>query len=185
MFLPGVTNESDTMLGTLGDELDGLRRSAGGLTAGQSRERTTRSQLTIGGIVKHVTFGLRTWATRFEAAPDPSQADRETDARVQEWVDSFALTDGETLEGALAEFDAARERLFAVIRRSDLDARAYHPAQPWFGLDATSVSIRWGVAHCLGEVAHHAGHADIIREQLDGATTESLMGVSWEPPSPL
>lgn len=183
MFLPGVTDELDTYLGTLDDELRGLRATVSGLTEQQVRERTTRSALSLGGILKHVTFGVRMWAARLAAAPNRCAEDEDFDARIQEWTDSFALGPDETLEGALTAYDEAIDSLFAVLRTRDFGKPMYYPPQPWFGLDASQISVRWGVAHLLAEVAHHAGHADIIREQLDGATTESLAGITWEPPT--
>lgn len=184
MFLPGVTDELDTFLGTLDDELRGLRATVSGLTEDQVRERTTRSALSLGGILKHVTFGVRMWAARLAAAPDKSPEDADFDARIQEWTESFALRPDETLAGALAAYDEANATLFEVLRTRDFGTAMYYPPQPWFGLDASQISVRWGVAHLLAEVAHHAGHADIIREQLDGATTDSLAGITWEPPAP-
>mgnify|MGYP001311019172 CR=1 FL=1 len=181
MFLPGMTNEVDTFLGTLGDELDSLRRSAADLTDEQARTRTTRSELTVGGIVKHVTFGLRGLQGRLAAAPDAPSADLDMDARIAEWSASFALTEDETLADVLTAYDSARADLFDTLGRCDMSDPSYYPPQPWFGIDATQISMRWAVAHTLVEVAHHAGHADIIREELDGATTESLAGITWEP----
>ena len=59
------------------------------------------------------------------------------------------------------------------------------PDQPWFPKDLDGWSVRWVLLHLIEEIARHAGHADIIRESLDGATgIELLAGAEGWPASP-
>src|SRR4029079_7727934 len=71
---------------------------------------------------------------------------------------------GDTLADALAEYYATQERVDSVIARSSLDDMCRNNDRP------PDVGLRWILAHMLEETARHAGHADIIRELIDGDT---------------
>ena len=78
---------------------------------------------------------------------------------------------GETLAGVLAEYeDVARRTDELVAKLPDLNASHPLPRAPWFDEDARW-SARRVLLHIIAETAQHAGHADIIRESLDGAKT--------------
>jgi hypothetical protein len=86
------------------------------------------------------------------------------------WMDGFRMVPGETLAGLLAEYErVARRTDELVAAQPDLDAEWPLPEAPWF--EPGTWSIRRAVLHILAETAQHAGHADIIRETLDGAKT--------------
>ena len=83
----------------------------------------------------------------------------------------FQLLDTETLAGVLADYEevaAATDRL--VLELPDLDRSFPLPPAPWFPPGATR-SVRRTIVHIIAETAQHAGHADIIRETIDGAKT--------------
>jgi hypothetical protein len=81
------------------------------------------------------------------------------------------MLEGETLAGLLAEYDQVAQHTDDLIRSiPDLDASQPLPAAPWFE-NGASWSARRVLLHVLAETAQHAGHADIIRESLDGAKT--------------
>ena len=87
------------------------------------------------------------------------------------WADAFVLTADETLAQVLAEYDrvaALTDRL--VTEHADLDAAHPLPEAPWFPPGA-SWSVRRVLLHVIAETAQHAGHADILRESLDGQKT--------------
>lgn len=181
MFQPAVTDEHDTIFGTLSDEIDGLAATLAGLSEEQARLTPTASALSVGGAVKHVTFGLIGARERIASAPEPSAWDSDMDARVADWTDSFALRDDETVAGTASALVETFAGLHAVCDGVDLGAMCHYPAQPWFGQPATDVSIRWVLQHIFAEVAHHAGHADIVRETIDGSTTDTRAGITWTP----
>jgi hypothetical protein len=88
---------------------------------------------------------------------------------------SFALPEDETLESALAAFDAAAEVYLADVRAGDPDGPDVEPPAPWDGIpDPIPTKQRFHLMHHVEEFARHAGHADIIREQIDGAGAASL-----------
>ena len=83
----------------------------------------------------------------------------------------FQLLDSETLAGVLTYYEevaAATDRL--VLELADLDRSFPLPPAPWFPPGATR-SVRRTIVHIIAETAQHAGHADIIRETIDGAKT--------------
>jgi hypothetical protein len=87
------------------------------------------------------------------------------------WADAFRMGEGETLAGLLDAYEqVARATDELVATLPDLDARQPLPSAPWFEQGATW-SARQALLHIVAETAQHAGHADIIRESLDGAKT--------------
>lgn len=130
-----------------------------------------RSALSIGGLVKHATYvmsgrlGLRADAG---ASPDA--------AAIALFVASFTLGADETLAGAMDEFDSVMASYLADVRTTDPGAATIAPPAPWNGVFAPTDSVgRFELVHHVEEFARHAGHADVIREQIDGADAASLL----------
>jgi hypothetical protein len=149
-----------------------LRYTTQGITEEQARRRTTVSELTLGGLVKHVTAVERNWQNFIvngpSASPDFSNF---TEQDYANWANGFRLLDDETLGGALAEYEeVAKGTDELVTTLPDLDASHPLPAAPWHEPGA-SWSARRTLLHIATETAQHAGHADIIRESLDGQKT--------------
>jgi hypothetical protein len=171
MFGPGRHTESEALVGFLDQQLVAIRTAAYGLTDQQARETPCRSALSIGGLVKHATYVLR---QREQQKDNP--APTFDPAAVELFLGSFALGDGETLAGALDDFDEARAAYLADVRATDPGADMLAPPAPWDGLFAPTESVqRFALVHHVEEFARHAGHADIIREQIDGASAASLL----------
>jgi hypothetical protein len=81
------------------------------------------------------------------------------------------MADTETLSGLLTTFDEVAAHTDELVTRlPDLDAAQPLPKAPWFEAGATW-SARRVVLHIIAEISQHAGHADIIRESLDGQKT--------------
>jgi hypothetical protein len=94
----------------------------------------------------------------------------------QGYVDTFSLGDDETVASLLADVEQAARRTEEVVDGlDDLGARVQLPDGPWFPQNPDGFSMRWILLHVLEELARHAGHADIIREHIDGATMYELM----------
>jgi len=172
-----TTGDTTTMAGERADLLamlagarHFLRYTTRDLSDEQARQRTTVSELTLGGLIKHVTAVERNWASFIlqgpSAAPDFTAM---TEADYQTWADGFRLLPGETLAGVLAGYEeTARQTDDLVVTLPDLDADHPLPAAPWYK-PGERWSARRTLLHIATETAHHAGHADIIRESLDGA----------------
>ena len=83
---------------------------------------------------------------------------------------SFRLLEGETLEGVLATYAEVAARTDALLAEVDLNSSHPLPEAPWFPPGARWTARRV-LTHIVAETAQHAGHADIIRESLDGSRT--------------
>ena len=92
-----------------------------------------------------------------------------TEADFARWADQFKLLPDETLAGVLADYDKVAQRTDELVASlPDLDASHPLPNAPWFP-PGERRSARRVFLHIIAETAQHAGHADIIRESLDGA----------------
>jgi uncharacterized damage-inducible protein DinB len=171
MHAPLVQNEREGLLDFLEHQRQAVRYSAYGLSDDEARADPTPSGLSIGGLVKHLAYGEHNWSDRIEAVP-PGEA------AFQVYMESFALSGSETLSAVLQRYEQASARLDAVIAGiDDLGRRVPLPAEPWFP-DPEACTVRWVLFHLIEETARHAGHADIIREALDGALSGPLMAAA-------
>ncbi|MEV6982552.1 DinB family protein [Sphaerisporangium sp. NPDC051017] len=166
----GLSDERADLLETLAKHRHFLRFTTRGLTDEQAGQRTTASELCLGGLVKHVAAVERGWADFILEGPsamaDFSAMTEEDFAR---WADEFRMLPGETLAGVLDDYaEAARRTDEVVVTLPDLNAAHPLPSAPWFEPGA-KWSARRVLLHIIAETAQHAGHADIIRESLDGA----------------
>ena len=165
-----LTGERADLLETLAAHRHFLRVTVRGLTDEQARRRTTASELTLGGLVKHVAHQEANWV-RFIVEGTEAMATPTDAAGFEKWASEFRLLPGETLESALAEYEEVAARTDELVRTlPDLDASHPLPEAPWFQPGAVR-SARRVFLHIVAETAQHAGHADILRESLDGQKT--------------
>jgi hypothetical protein len=165
-----LTGERADLAQTLAKHRDFLRFTTRDITDEQAAQRTTVSELCLGGIIKHVTGVERNWA-RFIVEGASTRRSWEDAEGVQEWLDGFRMLPGETLAGLLDDYAAAaRETDDLLATLPDLDASRPLPEAPWYEPGARW-SARRVLLHVIAETAQHAGHADIIREAIDGAKT--------------
>jgi len=162
--------ERADLLATLAQHRHFLRFTARDLTDSQARQRTTVSELSVGGLIKHVTAVERGWAnfivTGASAMADSAAMTEDDWARRAE---GFRLLPSETLAGVLTDYAEVAHRTDALVTAlPDLNAGHPLPKAPWFAPGARW-SARRVFLHIIAETAQHAGHADIIRESLDGA----------------
>jgi Protein of unknown function (DUF664) len=161
-----LTPERQDLLETLAKHRFFLKLTARGLTDEQANRRSTVSALTVGGIIKHVTLVERNWVDFILNGP-PGMAYDEGDWNAVDWEAGFRLLPGETLEGVVAAYDEAARRTDELVRTVDLDASQPLPVAPWFE-PGKRWTARRVLLHVVAETAQHAGHADIIRETIDG-----------------
>jgi hypothetical protein len=106
-------------------------------------------------------------------------AGTDVDFDLDAYTASFALTPLETAREVLDQFEALRPQYLAVLASIQPDDRALAPAAPWVGIDdERPVRRRYQLVHQIEELARHAGHADILREQIDGVSVPSLVMTS-------
>lgn len=164
------TGERQDLLAMVADQRTNFRYAVAGLTDEQARTRSTVSELTLGGIVKHLADVQRSWLSVIDG----------TAATKVDWADldpnGNRMTDDETLAGHLDAFRAAAEAFDrAVHEEPDLDREITLPQYPWSPPEPLVRTVRHILLHVFREIAHHSGHADIVREALDGASTTERM----------
>jgi uncharacterized damage-inducible protein DinB len=160
-----LTLERADLLEALAKHRELFRFTVQGLTHEQATATPTDSALSLGGLVKHVTFVEKGWVdfiiegtSAMESSPDS----------YDEHTDSFRLLDGETLAGVLAAYEQVANRTDDLVRTlPSLDVSHPLPPAPWFEPGATW-SARRVFVHIVAETSQHAGHADILRETIDG-----------------
>jgi uncharacterized damage-inducible protein DinB len=148
-----------------------------GLTDEQARSSPTVSELSIGGLIKHVTAMQHTWMSRVAAAPDaPPRDPRPFDEVAKDFGEQHVMRPDETLDGLLAKFKTENAKSLSLVETADLDAKVPVPKDiPWFPKGIKDWSVRWVILHVINELTRHSGHADIIRESIDGATMYELL----------
>ena len=171
-FSASATGERADILSTLQTHRYFLRHTVDGLSDEQARLTPTASELCLGGLIKHVSAIEAGWADFAERGTEAMPAvEGEPDPEVIEWFhNQFRLLPGETLAGVLAEYEKVAARTDALVETLDLDVAYPLPKAPWFAPGATR-SVRRVFLHIVAETAQHAGHADIIRETIDGQKT--------------
>ena len=178
--------ERTDLLANLAAARAALVTTTRGLTDEQAGARPTVSALCLGGLVKHVAAvedaSLRfvvdgAGEERYDLPEGVTWADiaAGTAREVPQWLidheKEFQLLPGETLAGVLADYEqvAARtEKIIAEVR--DLSMTRPLPVAPWHEEGAVR-SVRGVLMHLIAETSQHAGHADLLRETLDGQTS--------------
>ncbi|MEU9197213.1 DinB family protein [Streptomyces hundungensis] len=150
----------------------GVRRALIGLTEEQAASRPSAGELSLSGLLKHVAECELNWLRMAQRIPNEKQRSEAN------WHESFLLVGDETVEGMLAfwaEVAAQTEEFIRAV--PSLDDTFPLPDAPWFPKDG-QVSMRWLMLHLVEEFARHAGHADIIRESIDGKTAFELVALA-------
>jgi hypothetical protein len=162
-----LERERTDLLESLARHRHFLRFTTRDLTDSQAAQRTTVSALTLGGLIKHVAGVERGWMA-FASGGAEGMASA---VSAVNWEEQFEMLPGESLSGLLDRYEAVANRTTEIVNGlSDLDAEHPLPEAPWFEPGA-KWSARRVLLHIIAETSQHAGHADIIREALDGQKT--------------
>ena len=161
------TRERTDLIESLQRHRSFLRFTVRDLSDEQAQRRPTVSALNLAGLIKHVAATEAGWARFAEGGAEAMNRNWGPDAFSRHWH----LTTGETLAGVLADYEAvARHSDDLVAALPDLDADHALPEAPWFEPGARW-SARRVILQIIAETAQHAGHADILREAIDGQKT--------------
>ncbi|WP_354641264.1 DinB family protein [Kitasatospora camelliae] len=166
-LVDAVSNERDALLAFLEAQRGGLRRAASGLTEEQAASTPSASSLSLAVLVRHAARGEQWWVEQLLGGPAASAP--------ANWADEYRMPEGETLAQWLVRYEevaAATEKVIRDLPSLDVDFPL--PEAPWFSPNSRR-SARWMLLHLIEEVARHAGHADVIRESLDGKTAFELL----------
>jgi uncharacterized damage-inducible protein DinB len=165
----GVSGERAELLRMLAELRHNLLITVRGLDESAAARRTTVSELTLGGIIAHLTQGERVW--NHILAERGGTPDRMWD------LDQYRCPEGTTLAALIDAYQSAAQATDdAVAALPNLDRTVPLPEAPWEPGVLHHWSARRILLHLMRETAQHAGHADIIRESLDGASTTAQLG---------
>ncbi|ACZ88014.1 DinB family protein [Streptosporangium roseum] len=181
---PTLDAERADLLDQLGAARSALLTTVRGLSDDQAGERPTVSALCLGGLVKHVASMEENWLRFAVEGPSAMRYDLPegvtwedfaagTAREYPQWAidhqNDFQMLPGETLTGILQQYERVAARTAEIIAAlPDLSATHPLPEAPWNEPGAVR-SVRRVLTHLIAETAQHAGHADILRETLDGA----------------
>ncbi|GAB3303193.1 DUF664 domain-containing protein [Epidermidibacterium keratini] len=173
--VPSLNSEGPQLAAYINQQLDGIANAAYGLTEKQAHAAPTASSLSIAALINHTTQATASWLDRVEAAPgepaDKPASVREAAARhAAEWSPQRSLAE------LIEALRALQTRVSAIGDRVDVTTAVPVPSDaPWWPKDTESWQVRWVLMHLIEEIARHAGHADIVRESIDGATMYELL----------
>jgi uncharacterized damage-inducible protein DinB len=175
-MVPPVVDERDGLLSFLSAQRAAAVITAYGLTDDQARLAPTAGTLSVGGLIKHLAAVERSWTG---TVLDRARGDR------RDYEAGFRLEDSETLAGVIEDYRTACAETDAVVAAIDDLGQAVPVPKvvPWFPDDVEAWSVRWVLLHLITETARHAGHADIVRESIDGATCYPLMAAAQNWPA--
>ncbi len=164
---PAAADETTMLLAFLDYHRETLRLKTAGLDAAQLAATLPPSEMTLGGMLKHLALVEHWWLRcvfRGEGYAEPwASVDWEADA---DW--DWHSAAGDTPEQLRALYDATVTDSDTVLAGADPDALAARPHRR----TGERFSLRWILLHLVEEYARHNGHADLIRESIDGATGE-------------
>ena len=193
---PPVADERAGLREYLAAQQYAFHAIAYGLTDEQARATPSVSALSVGALIKHVTNCQRGWMQRVAAAPELCERDkRPMDSQAADYQNEFVMRTDEPLADLLAAFDKQSAETMRLLESVDLGAAVPVPHDvPWFPSNVAAWSVRWVFFHMIEELARHAGHGDIIRESIDGATLYELLAgledwpatewlTPWKPPT--
>lgn len=167
---PPTFDERSTLIEFLRQQRYVLKIAAFELTNEQAQETPSASELSIGGLIKHVALTEQHWIRRILKGEEFGDME-------DEYANGFRFVDGEDIDSVLAFYDrVAEETELAIASEDDLGRLVAIPkGVPWFPQDEDFWSVRWLLVHIIEETARHAGHADIVRESIDKATGFQLL----------
>lgn len=168
-----LTGEKADILRMFADQRRNFLFTVAGITDEQATQRTTVSELTLGGLLNHVVNNERSWIKVIADMDENAEFD------MSRMGTEYVMSPGQSVAGLLTEYREVAKATEAAVAGMDLDAQVPLPTAPW-APERTYQSARYTLLHILREMAQHAGHADIIRESLDGANTTLRMAAGVE-----
>lgn len=161
MFDKQIRNGTERLIidNLLDHNREALIETVRGLSEAPARIRLVASLTTPISLIKHAAAAERIWFQRFWAGLEES----ECDGYSRRDEGTFSVTDDESLEDVIAEFERASQKSREIAAGFNLDDTKDNPREG-------TVSMRWTLLAMIQEFARHAGHGDILREQIDRPT---------------
>lgn len=168
---PQATGELPVATTYVLQQLAQLRSSAYGLSDEQIHATPSASDLSIAALLRHAAQVAVTWSGAAASAPECPEPDPDFPDEMFDQI----LQRTDSAADLLAYFDDGVARTRSNLESiTDLDALVPVPQAPWYPPDLTHWQVRWVLAHVVAELARHIGHADVIRETIDGKTSYEL-----------
>lgn len=168
MYLPSVDDEPTTIRNYLEVQLQAVRDASFGLSEEQARSAPLASTLSLAGLMKHVAWCM-------VGAMAGAGLLKEPPLDLDDFEGSFTLEPDRSLDQMRELYDDLTTQYLTMIEGLDMGQAMQVPPMPWYGLDEPrEAAMRYLALHHVEEFARHAGHADIIREQIDGAQAGEL-----------
>ncbi|MGY3378369.1 putative damage-inducible protein DinB [Arthrobacter sp. TE12231] len=167
---PLAADETATLLGFLDFQRATLAWKCAGLEAAGLRVTTAASSMTLGGLLKHMAYVEGEWFSRSLHARDREAPFGTVDWKADpdwDWHSAAEDTPDQLRNLWQGAVDRSRERLADALASGGLDQLA---RRSW--PDGSAPSLRWILCHMIEEYARHNGHADLLREAVDGQTGE-------------
>lgn len=167
---PGKADETTILVGFLERQRAILEWKTNGLDAEAMRTKVGRSSITLGGLLKHMAHAEDHWFCVYlnGEEPHPPWNTEQTSDWQWEWQ-SASADPAEQLHSLWHDSVArSRSRISQALTRGGLDDASHPPKDEGIG----SPSLRWIICHMIEEYARHLGHADLIRESVDGFVGE-------------
>jgi hypothetical protein len=155
-----MSNERDALAGFLDRQRDALIKKVRGVSDTDARRTPTASALSLLGLLKHSAVWEDRWFQGVVAGRPLPDGWPERESPVPD--EDFLVAEGDTVEHWVARYEEA-------VRRSRETVAARELGQRCARTDIIDCTVRYVVLHLIEETARHAGHADIIRETLDGS----------------
>ena len=166
-----VAGERDSMLEYLRFHCSAFAAVSDGLTDEQARSTPTVSALSIGGLIKHVTVVAHAWTQQVVAELEQLHDDPWSLVGMMSHRDEqHLMRDDETLADLRDALHAQIDETLRVFAETDLDDTIVVPEHVRSVCEDGHWTARWALMNINEEMARHAGHADLIRETIDGAT---------------
>jgi hypothetical protein len=159
---PFAVDERETLVSFLDFYRAVLLRKAAGLTRTQLAATVPPTDLTLGGLVKHMALVEKNWFVRNWRGEDPGEPWSRVDWDADPDWDFHSAKDDQPGELLALYTDAVDRSRAAIADSHDLSATVESRDRV--------ISLRWILVHMIEEYARHCGHADLIREAIDGQT---------------
>ncbi|MCE7008280.1 DinB family protein [Kibdelosporangium philippinense] len=176
-------DEKIELLAQLADARAALIKTTSGLSDEQAGEQPTASALCLGGLIKHVASTEEGWSQfiagnphRYDLPNEVTWADiaAGTVSEYPQWMvdyqNDFQMLPGETLTSVIQRYEEVAAKTAEIVGATDLSKAQLLPEAPWNEPGGTR-SVRRVLMQLIAETSQHAGHADILRESIDGQTS--------------
>lgn len=160
--IAAVADERTTLNAFLDYYREAIKAKLRGLTDEQANRRLVPSDTTLASLIKHLARVEMSWF-QHRLAQTPLEELPELRRVFDDPESDFRVDPGDTVDALVERYDKQCTLSRSILAAKQLDDVVPHPA-------LGEVTARWIVVHMIEETARHAGHADILREQIDGST---------------